>query len=246
MTTHTVDRVLALAGTEVELVLRNRTAAVSAVAVPVVLGCFWALLFETDDPLMAGMVVALQLANLLGLAVYASATQTLVARRHARVLRRMRTSGLTDAQLLVATVAPSVVLGLLQLVVFAVVDVAAGMPLPADPVALLLAILGGLALVVTAALATAVVTSTPERADHDAAAGVPAARRGRPGAGGAGGCCGHVLALVPGVAVAQLTLLAFGGATSGSAAAVPALLALLAWPVVFGALARRHFRWDPR
>ncbi|MGH8965787.1 MAG: ABC transporter permease, partial [Actinomycetes bacterium] len=61
----------------------------------------------------------------------------------------------------------------------------------------------------------------------------------------------QVLVVVPGATVGQLCRLAMTGgmwapALGGLPAAVPALLATVLWPVVFGTLALRKFRWDPR
>jgi ABC-2 type transport system permease protein len=246
-------RVLALTATEVRLVLRNRTVAVSAIVVPLGLGLFWSFTFGTGgDPASFAVVLALQLAVVLSMGIYVTATLTLVARRHARVLKRMRTSGMSDRGLLLATVAPSVVLGLAQLVVFAVINAATGAPLPVDPVPLVLAVLGGLALVVTAALATTIVTQSPERAQITTlpltfvllGAAIVLAIAPLDG-------WWQALVAVPGAAIGQLAQLTMTGATwapgaLGLPAAVPALVALVVWPVVFGVLAMRRFRWDPR
>lgn len=247
------SRMLALATVETRTMLRNRTVAVSAILIPLGLGAFWAVTFSGDGgPTGAAVVIALQLAVVLGMGVYVTATQTLVARRQSRVLKRLRTTGLSDAELLIATVAPTVVLGLVQLVVFAVVNTLAGVPMPADPVVLALAILGGLALAITAALATTVVTPSPERAQITTLPlvfvllGAAIVLALAP----LGGWWQAAVA-VPGAAVGQLTQLAMTGATwapglAGLPAAVPALLASVAWPVVFATFAVRRFRWDPR
>jgi ABC-2 type transport system permease protein len=247
------SRMLALAAVEVRTVLRNRTVAVSSIVIPLGLGAFWAVTFDGDGGSTASAaVIALQLAIVLGMGVYVTATQTLVARRQARVLKRMRTAGLSDAELLIATVAPSVALALVQLVVFAVVNALIGVPMPADPVALALAILGGLALAITAALATSIVTPSPERAQITTLPlvfvllGAAIVLAIAPLGGG-----WQAVVAVPGAAVGQLTQLAMTGATwtpavAGLPAALPALLASVVWPVVFGAFALRRFRWDPR
>lgn len=245
-------RTYALATTEIRLVFRNRTVAVSSVVVPLALGLFWALSFRDGDPRTTAMVMSLQLAVVLGMGIYVTATQTVVARRHSRVLARMRTSGLSDPGLLVATVAPSVVLGVLQLVVFAVLDVVFGSPLPADALPPVLAVLGGIALAVTAALATAVLTPSPERSQITTlpltfvllAAAVTLAVIPMEG-------WWQAVILVPGAAVGQLMQLAYAGGTwapglAGLPAVLPAVVVLVGWPVVFAALARRWFRWDPR
>ena len=247
------SRVLALAGAETRLILRNRTVAVSSILVPIGLGVFWAFTFSRNgEPRSSAVVIALQLAVVLGMGVYVTATQTLVARRQSRVLKRMRTTGLTDAELLIATVTPVVLLGFVQLVVFAVVNVLTGVPLPADPVALVLAILSGLAFSITAALATTIVTPTPERSQITTLPlvfvllGAAIVLAIAPP-----GSWWQVFVAVPGAAIGQLSQLAMTGGTwapalGGLPAVVPALLASVLWPVVFGVLAKRRFRWDPR
>jgi ABC-2 type transport system permease protein len=245
-------RILALATTEIRLILRNKTVAVSSVALPIGLGVLWAFQFAADDPARQAVSLTLQLAVVLAMGVYLTATQTLVARRHTRVLKRMRTTGLTDRGLLVAVIAPSVVLGLVQLAVFAVVNAVGGAPLPTDFLALALAVVGGLALVVAAAVATSIVPPSPERAQITTlplvfvmlGVGVIAAIAPADGWWAA-------LLVVPGGAVGELAQLAMvGGSWSGGPAGLPAVLpavvVLVAWPVAFGAWAARRFRWDPR
>lgn len=247
-----LSRTLALAAVEVRTVLRNRTVAVSSVLIPIGLGLFWAYSFGDPDPARSAVVISLQLAVVLGMGVYVTAAQTLVVRRQARVLKRMRTTALSDAQVLAGTLAPSLVLGLAQLVVFAVIDVVFGVPLPADALPMALAVLGGLALVVTAAVATSIVTPSAERAQITTLPlvfvllGAAIVLAIAPP-----GTWWQALVVVPGAAVGQLTQLAMTGATwtpgiGGVPAVLPAFVATVAWPVVLGVLARRRFRWDPR
>ncbi|TQM15998.1 ABC transporter permease [Pseudonocardia kunmingensis] len=252
-TSTSTSRVRALAGAEVRLLLRNRTVAVSSLLVPVGLGVLCAFPVRTEGgPVAFAVVIALQLALVLGIGVYATVTQTLVVRRQTRVLERMRTTCLADAELLIATVLPIVLLGLAQLAVFAVVDVLTGVPAPADPVPLVLAVVGGLAWGITAGLATGVATPTPERARITTLPmvfvllGAAIVLAIAPLGG-----WWQALVVVPGGAVGQLARLAMTGTTweaalGGLPAVVPALIALVAWPVVFGVLAVRRFRWGPR
>ncbi|WP_219413896.1 ABC transporter permease [Pseudonocardia nigra] len=247
------SRVLALTTTELQLLLRNKTVAVSSILLPLALGLFWAYSFPAGEDLrMQAMVVTLQLIVVVGMGVYVTATTTLVARRHARVLKRMRTSGISDRGLLTATLAPTVVLALGQLVVFAVINTVSGVPLPVEPLWLVVAIAGGFALALTAALATAVVTPSPERAQITtlpftfvvlgAAAVVPLVP--------ADGVL-QALVAVPGAAVGTLVQAAYtgemwGGDAFGIPAVVFPLLALSVWAQVFVWFARKRFRWDPR
>jgi ABC-2 type transport system permease protein len=238
-----MDRVLALTGAELRLVLRNRTLVVSTLVIPLGLGAFFAFTGFGSGPFAGASLVAIQLAMVLGMGIYVTATQTVVARRQSLVLKRMRTSGISDGGLLVATIAPAAVIALVQLVLFAVLDVAIGIPLPTNPLWLVLALLGGLALVVTAALATTVVTSSAERAQITTlplffllvGAAVVLALLPLDGAAVA-------LNLLPGAPLGTLTNVAYGG----SAFTLLQVVSLVVWPVVFALLARRSFRWDAR
>jgi ABC-2 type transport system permease protein len=251
-------RAVALALAETKLMLRNRTVAVSSIFIPIALGALFAYTFRaniggdgtTPAAVFAAMVAA-QLAVVIGMTVYVTATQTVVARRHNLVLKRLRTSGITDTGLLAAVLTPCVVIALVQLLLFVPFDVVIGVSGMADPLLLVLAVLGGLALSVAAALATTVVTASPERAQITTlpmvfvllAVGVAAAVVPVEG-------WWQALAAVPGATVGLLVRFAFlGGAwdTAGVLpAVVPALVALVVWPVVFAGLARRSFRWEPR
>lgn len=246
------DKILALAASELRVLLRNRTVAVTSVLTPLALGLFWVFTTPADDPAGAALVVALQLAVTFAMGVYVASTLTVVARRRARVLKRMRTSGLSDVGLLVALVTPCVVVGAAQLVVFAAVDVVAGVALPVEPLPLVFALLGGTALAVGAGLATTIVTPSPERAQITTMPltfvllGSVVALVLLPTDG-----AWRALLALPGAGVADLTRLAFTGGAwaagpAGLPALLPAVLALAAWTAAFGWLARRRFRWDDR
>ena len=246
-----VGRILALAGGELRLLLRNRTVAVSSIAVPLGLGLFWAFTFRGDGP-GHSIVLALQLAVVLGMSIYVTATQIVVARRQSRVLKRMRTTAMSDGELLTATVLPTVVLGLVQLLLFAAINAATGIPLPVDPVPLTFAVLGGVVLAVTAALATTVVTPSAERAQITTLPlmlvllGSAIILAIAPAEG-----VWQAAVVVPGAAVGQLVQLSMTGTTwtpaaLGLPAVLPAVVALVAWSAVFARVAARRFRWDPR
>jgi ABC-2 type transport system permease protein len=246
--TSPAQKVLALAVTEIKLVMRNRTMAVSTLLVPVALGVFWAFSFG-GGPEVWPMVVALQAAVTLGMGLYLTATQTVVARRHTRVLTRMRTSGISDPGLLTATLAPAIAIALVQIVVFALIDLVMGVVAPVNPLALVAMVLAGVALMVTAALATSVVTPSPERAQITTLPlvfvmlGGAIAMAVIPAEGWL-----QALLLVPGAAVGTLVRLAFGGEIGMGAVTgtIVATVALLAWAGIFARVAQRKFRWDPR
>lgn len=245
--TSPVQKYLALAGAEVRLVMRNRTMAVSTLLVPVALGVFWAFSFG-GGPDVWPMVVALQAAVTLGMGLYLTATQV-VARRHTRVLTRMRTSGISDPGLLAATLTPAIAIALIQIVIFAVIDLVMGVVAPVNPLALVAAIVAGTALMVTAALATSVFTPSPERAQITTLPlvfvmlGGAIAMAVIPAQGWL-----QALLLVPGAGVGTLVRLAFGGEIGMGAVTgtIVATVALLAWAGIFARVAQQKFRWDPR
>lgn len=241
-----------LAGTELRLLTRNRTLGMTAVVLPIGLGCFWVFTIPSDTPQQWAMLAALQLAVVLAFSVYVTATNVLVTRRQATVLKRMRTSTISDRALLGAIVAPGVLTGLVQLVVLAVIDAVAGAPVPANPLALVLAAVLGLVLCVAAAMLTSIVTPSAERTQITTmplifvlmGGGIALALIGPT-------ALGQALVALPGAAIGQLSGLAFtGGAWSAGVAGIPALLpsllALLVWPAVFAWAAARWFRWERR
>lgn len=257
MTTATAgpaSRVLALGAAEVRLLLRNRTAAISSLFLPIAFGAFFAFTFDTGEggPGIWATIAALQLVLTFTMGVYITITQTVVARRQTRVLKRMRTSSLSDAGVLTATTGPAVAIALVHLALYAVINSLLGAPFPEDVVPLALAVVGGLAVCVTAGFVTTIVTPSPERAQittlplffvmFAAAFVVPVV---------AVDSWWQALVLVPGAPIGLLTQLAFTGGTwapglLGLPAALPGILSLVAWTAAFTVLAQRRFRWDPR
>ncbi|GAA2549221.1 ABC transporter permease [Pseudonocardia hydrocarbonoxydans] len=258
MTTATASpasRVLALGAAEVRLLLRNRTAAISSLFLPIAFGGFFAFTFNqgaVGGPGIWATIAALQLVLTFTMGVYITITQTVVARRQTRVLKRMRTSSLSDAGVLVATTGPAVAIAVVHLALYAVINSLLGAPFPVDVVPLALAVVGGLAVCVTAGFVTTIVTPSPERAQittlplffvmFAAAFVVPVV---------AVDSWWQALVLVPGAPIGLLTQLAFTGGTwapglLGLPAALPGVLSLVVWTAVFTLLAQRRFRWDPR
>lgn len=248
-----MNKVIALALSELRLLLRNKTAAVTTIVLPIALGLFWAWTMGGSSHLVqTALVLNLQIAIVLAMGIYVTSTVAIVTRRHTKVLKRLRTSGLSDAGLLIGIILPSVVVALVQLVLFAVIDVLADIPLPIDALPVIFAVVGGIVLSIAAALATTIVTANPERAQITTlpltflllGAGIVMLMLPDDG-------WWRLLVALPGAAVGELVRLSYFGGTwdvssFGLPAALPALIALVAWPVVFAIAARRRFRWDDR
>ncbi|GAA4417144.1 ABC transporter permease [Actinokineospora soli] len=238
-----MNRALALSRFEAILLLRNRTAAGMALAMPLVFGALFAISKPSEDWTVG---LTLQLVGALGLSVYVTSTIVLTARRQDLTLKRLRGGESTDNEILAGTLAPLAAVGLVQGVLMTAIALIAGAPAPANPAALLLAIAAGISTGISAGLLTAAITSTPETAQFTTGpyffatfAGAlwtiatPAAEV-QPW---------HLAA--PGGAMAEL---ARHGLTA-PADARPlwwAVFAALAWTSGAWALGTRVFRWDRR
>lgn len=242
----------AVASSEVKVLWRNRTAAVTAVGVPLVMAVFFVVFTGASGDGAWGLAASLQLIMVLAFGLYVTSAQTVVSRRHFLVLKRLRTTEASDTAILVGVAAPALILAVLESVCVVVIDAVGGAPAPANPLAPVLAVLLGIPLYFTAAMATTVITGSPERAQVTT---LPLSLLGMAGAGvlpvlGTSPLT-QALTAVPGAGVPQLVALGFAGdawhaGPGGIPDALPAVVSLLAWTAIFGLLAARHFRWDPR
>src|SRR4051794_27624582 len=163
-------RVLALATAEIRLLLRNRTAAVYSLLGPVLFLVSAGAVtvsngLELDGP---GLIVSAIGITLIFVAYYNLVT-TFVARREELVLQRMRTGELTDAEVLLGTAVPTLLVTVVQVVLVAVGVVVLGKwSAPVNVVLPLIALLGGGALMVVLAAVSTSFTRTVEAAQFTA------------------------------------------------------------------------------
>ena len=258
-----VHRTVALCTAETRLFLRNRTALVNSVVLPLLLVAAVPTLGIGSEAGDAGTVGSRLVVTAIGVTLvyltYYNLLTTFVARREQLVLQRMRTGELTGAEVVLGTAAPTLLISLGQVAVVAAgVTVLGEAPAPVDVVLPLVALVGGSALMLLLAAASTAftrsaessqVTALPLLVASSALSGLffPLAVLPEPLAAGA-----RFLPVSPVVELAQLGLL---GRTwdgrevdlTGVWAAAPVPLALLAgWLVVGGWAARRWFRWAPR
>jgi ABC-2 type transport system permease protein len=253
-------RVLALAAAETRLLLRNRTAVVNSLLMPLlVVGAVAATSVSNGETVSGPGLLASAVGTTLVFLTYYNLVTTFVARRETLVLQRMRTGELTDAEVLLGTAFPTLLVTLVQLVVIAVGLVVLG--LWAAPVVLvlpLLAVLGGSVLVVALAAAstaftrsveTAQITTLPMVLASCLFSGVfaPLADFSEPVA--------QVARFLPLTPVVELSRLGLVGQTwkgeavdaAGAWASAPLAAAVLAGWLVAGIVAARAvFRWAPR
>ncbi len=254
----TLRRVGALAAAETRLLLRNRTAVVNSILLPLLLVAAVPVMGPDTDALGVGLLVSAAGVPLVFLTYYNLVT-TYVARREDLVLQRMRTGELTDGQVLAATAVPTLLVTAAQITLVAVGVAVLGLfPAPVDVVLPVLAVVLGAALMVVLAAASSVFTRTPESAQittlpvvlgATALSGlffpVSALPEGL-------ATVARLLPLTPVVELVQLGLSGRtweGGLVAGADlwwAALAPLGTLLAWIAIAAGATVRWFRWAPR
>ena len=158
-------RIRALAAAETRLLLRNRTAVVNSVLAPLLLVAAVRLVAPDGDPGAGPALVVTAIAVGLVFTTYYNLVTTFVARREELVLQRMRTGELTDAEVLLGTALPSLLVTLAQVVVVLAGAVVIGeWSAPVDVVLPVLATVAGALLMVLLAAASTAFTGTAESA----------------------------------------------------------------------------------
>jgi ABC-2 type transport system permease protein len=253
-------RVLALASAETRLLLRNRTAVMSSVLLPLALvAAVGAITVSNGGTVDGPGLIASAIGVTLTFVTFYNLVTTFVARREDLVLQRMRTGELTDAEVLLGTAVPTLLVTVVQVVLVAVgVAVLGEWSAPVDVVLPLVALLGGGAsMVVLAAISTSF-TRTVEAAQFTT---LPLVLTATMFSGlliplsDIPEQLAQVARFLPLTPVIELSRLGLVGKTwdgtavdmAGAWAASPLPLAVLAGWLVGGAiLARLVFRWAPR
>jgi ABC-2 type transport system permease protein len=246
-------RVWSLARAEVLLLLRNRTTLFNALAIaPATVGFLaWvgAGAFP-DTPGVDQETATFLLPSLAAIAlvfvVYYNLTTTLVARREELVLKRLLTGQASAGEIVAACATPAVLVVVGQLVLGTVaIGVWFGLPAVANPLWLLLAVVGGVVVFVLLAVVSSGLTRTVESAQLTtlpvimltmALSGFTVPLDLLPDV------VGTVASWTPMYPVVALLEAGFG---SGAGVGQP-LLCLALWIVVGLAASRRWMRWEPR
>ncbi|MFJ9522398.1 ABC transporter permease [Kitasatospora sp. NPDC101801] len=263
MTTAT-SRLRSLGRAETTLLLRNRTALFTALALPVLMVVALAEPMKQQADHYPGVPTgALLVTGLLGLipmfVVYYNLTAAYVARRGELVLKRLRTGEARDLEILAGTAVPSVVLALLLSVVLcgagaAVLDLS----MPVNPLLVLAGLVLSIVLLVALAALSSVVTRTVESAGLTT---LPVLLLSQFGSGllipldTMPDQLAAVFRALPTTPAQQLIRLGWFG-TDGTAPAtdfvgswsdaLPLLALALAWTAAAGWATNRWFRWEPR
>ncbi|GAA3750347.1 hypothetical protein GCM10022225_38260 [Plantactinospora mayteni] len=253
-------RIGALGRAEMALLLRNRTAAATALLLPLATVALFATFVTADGHVSTGALLATTMFGFLLLyVVYYNLVTTYVARREERVLKRLRTGVVTDVEILVGTAVPALALALAQVLLTVVAaTVFFGLPVPVNLPLLLVAMLAGCAVFVLLAVASSGVTRTVETAQITT---MPVLILSMIGSGVTGSVdslpdgLARVFQMLPLTPVLELVRLGWVGTTGADAprdfvgvlaeAGRPALIVLL-WLAVGVSATRRWFRWDTR
>jgi ABC-2 type transport system permease protein len=252
-------RIRALAAAETRLLLRNRTAVVNSVLAPLLLVAAVRAFGAQDDAVPGAALLATAIAVTLVFTTYYNLVTTFVARREEFVLQRMRTGELTDAEILLGTATPSLLVTVVQVLVVSVGAVVTGRwSAPVDVALPLVAVVGGAVLMLLLAAVSTAVTRTAESAQITTMPFVITATS-------LSGLffpltafpeqVAHAARLLPLTPVVELTWLGLAGRTwdgdavdlPGAWAAAPFPIAVLAgWLLIAALVAPRVFRWAPR
>ncbi|WP_022929394.1 ABC transporter permease [Patulibacter americanus] len=238
----TTRAVLALAASEVRLLVRNRLVAVTALVIPLITAAgYGASGLRYGDGW--GGTVAFMILTMLLLTVYIAATTAVAARRSGLVLKRLRSGETPEWAILVGMLLPTVGLAVIQSVLIAGMFLAYGADLPENPPIVLGAAVGGAVLCAAFALATTRVTATPEMAQVTTMPFFFAALAGAFWITSKPIDEATTLMLVnPGGAVMHLVQ----GGWDGGGDMLVAAAALVSWTGLAYEIAKRTFTWEPR
>ncbi|GIG91156.1 ABC transporter permease [Plantactinospora endophytica] len=253
-------RIGVLGRAEMILLLRNKTAATTALLLPLATVALFSTFLSGDGHVSTGALLATTMFGFVLLyVVYYNLVTTYVARREERVLKRLRTGVVTDAEILVGAAVPALALALAQVVLTVVAAlVLFDLPMPVNIPLLLAAVLAGCAIFVLLATASSGFTRTVESAQITT---LPVLILSMIGSGVTGSveslpdALARVFQLLPLTPVLDLVRLGWLG-TAGtdaprdfvgvlSEAREPAVIILL-WLAIGVSATRRWFRWDPR
>lgn len=233
---------------ELKLLLRKRITAFSVLAVPLGLAAMTLFGSRPSAPADWGRMLASNVLLLSTLSTYLVSLTVFTARRQSLVLKRLRTSSLSDPAIFAGVVGPVVLVGLAQAVVYLVFCVAVGAPAPVAPGF----VVAGVVLCVAVATALGVATACLSRSvEATQVTGAPVAMAAV--AGIFLTSSDSSAAVVSGLALpltGPTDLVARGwsaGLTLPDVPVVPLdLAAAVLWLIIAGVVVSRAFRWEPR
>lgn len=254
-------RVAALARAELRLLVRNRTAMFTALALPIAMVGLLRM-SGTGDDAAAGVgatMTAMMIGFVLLFVVYYNLVSAYVGRREELVLKRLRVGEASDAEILTGTALPSLILALVQTVLMTLgVAMTIGFDSPVNLLLVFVALVGGSIVFVLLAAASTAFTKNVETAQVST---LPVLMVCMPLSGmmfplsqwpDAVADVARFLPLTPVVDLVNLGLsgVSVDGSVADFAASFEAAMmpvaVLVAWIGVGVWAQRRWFRWEPR
>jgi ABC-2 type transport system permease protein len=231
---------------ELKLLLRKRITAFSIVFAPFVVAAL-TLSSRPSESSQWGRLVASNVLLLAVLSVYLVSVTVFTARRQSFVLKRLRTSTLSDRAIFAGVLGPVVVVGLGQTVAYLVFCVALGAPAPSSP----LLVVAGVVLCLAVATALGVATACLSRSvEATQVTGVPVTMAAVGGLLLTGSSSSLLAGTGLALPLAGPADLVARGWSAGLVLDVPVvpldLASAVLWFAVAGAVVRRAFRWEPR
>lgn len=231
---------------EIRLLFRRKLTMFSATVLPVGLCVLTWFTVREAPPENWGSLAAERFVMLMVLSVFMTSMTIYTARRQSLVLKRLRTTELTDAGVISAITMPVVAMGVVQSLAYFAYCLYLGAPVPAHLWLVVLGMVATLLMTVAAGMATAALSKSVE-ATHvtsfpvlvGALAGLFMVGSSNSGVAAAG-------VLMPLLGPADLLAKGWSGFDSGTVPITTALGSTLLWAVLFAAVIGRFFKWEPR
>jgi ABC-2 type transport system permease protein len=233
---------LAIAGAELRMLLRNRLVALLGIVMPLAFGAV--LLRYPPSASDAGVTAVLLVVVIGAMGLYMTGTTTLAARRQTLFLKRLRTGSLPDSRILAGLILPVALISTAQITVVLVV-LTARASAPVHPWLLVLAVVAGQLMFAGFTFATAGVTSSPEHAQVTTAPLFFSALGAAIWVAGTG--TEQLVWLkraLPGGAIGEMVAASWNGGSLDALAGM--LWPSLAWAAVAVVAGRVLLRWEPR
>ncbi|MFB7982781.1 ABC transporter permease [Streptomyces vinaceus] len=260
-------RMRALIQAEMIMLVRNRSALVAALILP--LGSLWLLRSATPSSFDVGRDETVEAAGVLAtgtigmvflFVVYSTLVNAYVARREGMVLKRLQTGELTDGEILTGTALPAAGLAWGQCAVVIGIGITVlDLPVPANAVVLLVGVLSGTVLAAALAACSSILTRTVEMAQLTT---MPVLLASMAGSGlvfplaampsWLADVC-RLLPLTPAMEIVRIGWLGVEAAGAGGqtgdglwSTALPQIGGAVLWSAAAVWAARRWFRWEAR
>jgi ABC-2 type transport system permease protein len=230
---------------ELRLLLRHRITALSILATPVLVAAF-TLSSEPSEPSAWGELVASNVLLLTLLSVYLVSLTVFTARRQSFVLKRLRTSTLSDRAVFAGVLGPVVVVGLGQTVIYLAFCFVVGAPAPSSPHLVVAGVVLGVAVATALGVATACLSRSVAATQVTGVPVTMAAVAGLILTGSSSPLAGLGVAL-PLTGPADLVARGWSAGLVLDFPVAPLdLTSAVVWFAVAGVVISRVFRWEPR